>query len=219
MGFFQNIFGKKEDKSEFNKASELKKQELDTIKLYLDNMRLYITNATEGFNDELNSLKEWISFLYNKKLEHKEELKTMKSELKSSVKHNHIDDLKQTLSVLSYKASKLEENQTKLMEKYELILAKLSALESSKSTPDYRTNLQNKVIKQVNKNSKAYIKSTVLNLIRKHGDIKTSQLRDIVVDELKICSQSTLYRILNEIRSKQEINTSKIDKEFVYSFN
>jgi len=212
--FFQNIFGKKEEKSEF----KVKQREIETIKMYLDSLKSYMTQATYGFNEDLNSLKEWVSYLYDKKLEHKEHISELKSEVNSSVKHSHINEIKEKLSLLGYKASKLEENQTKLMEKYELLLAKISALNSVKTIPDYKTNLQNKVMKQVNKNSKAYIKSTVISLIKKHGDIKTSQLRDIVVDELKICSQSTLYRILNEIRSDSSVSTSKVDKEFVYSY-
>jgi hypothetical protein len=76
--------------------------------------------------------------------------------------------------------------------------------------------LQNKVVSQVNKNSKDYIKNTILNLISKYQKIRTSAIKEIIVDEMRICSQSTLYRILNEIREEQSVKSTKQDKEFIF---
>lgn len=217
MNIFQKLFGKKEEKSE----TSIEKTHYSELKSYLDGLKSYLNQATQSYNNDISSLKAWISYLYSQKQEHRGHIDLLKNGLSNAVQAKDLHEVHKNHSLFSYRLDKIEENQAKLIAKYEEILTKLAAVEHNNARTEpvsqtYRTNLQNKVVAQVNKNSKEYIKNTILNLISKYQKIRTSAIKEIVVDEMRICSQSTLYRILNEVREEQNVKSTKVDKEFIF---
>lgn len=76
--------------------------------------------------------------------------------------------------------------------------------------------LREKMIKKIVRNSKDYVKSMVLSLIRKYGRISAIALREIVVDEQALCSKSSFYRILDEIEKEEGITAISSGREKVY---
>jgi hypothetical protein len=79
-----------------------------------------------------------------------------------------------------------------------------------------KSSLQEKMLKTITKNSKSYIKSTVLNIIAKYGRISAFRLKEMVVEEQGLCSKSSFYRILEDIESDGDFSIVWEGKEKVF---
>lgn len=78
--------------------------------------------------------------------------------------------------------------------------------------PKTSSALQEKLMKRIVKNSKDYIKKSILNLVDKYGRMTALQLREIIVEEQGLCSKSSFYRIIDEMegeRSLAEVSEGK----------
>ena len=87
---------------------------------------------------------------------------------------------------------------------------RLEKLEQKKAT------IKEKIIKQITKNSKDYIKSIILSYIKKYDKITALQLKEMIVEEQGLCSKSSFYRLLEEIEEEPEIGVIKKGKEKHY---
>ena len=85
--------------------------------------------------------------------------------------------------------------------------------------PDAVSNLQRKILQKVQRNSKEYVKTVLLNTITKYQQMNGLQLKEMIVDEQGIVSKSSLYRLLNELELEGRINVSQDGKEKVYSLS
>jgi hypothetical protein len=79
-----------------------------------------------------------------------------------------------------------------------------------------KSNLKEKLIKRITKNSKDYVKSIVLSLIKKYEKIPALQLKEMVVEEQGLCSKSSFYRLLEEIEAREDIGVIRTGKEKHY---
>lgn len=71
-----------------------------------------------------------------------------------------------------------------------------------KSEPIVRhSNLQKKIVKSVARQSKEYIKKAMLALCHKYNQMSANMLREMVVDEQKLCSRSSFYRLISELNT------------------
>jgi tetrahydromethanopterin S-methyltransferase subunit G len=105
-------------------------------------------------------------------------------------------------------------NQQIPQEQFLEIKNKLESLEKRKE--DLKSNLKEKMLKNITRNSKEYIKSTIFSLIRKYERVSAFKLKEIIVEEQALCSKSTFYRILEEIEKKDEIEVVWEGKEKVF---
>jgi uncharacterized protein (DUF3084 family) len=87
----------------------------------------------------------------------------------------------------------------------------------SSQMPKPVSHLQEKVMRGINKHSKAYIKSALLSLVNKYERLSGLQLREMVVDEQGLCSKSSFYRLLTELEDEKNIDVSVDGKEKLYS--
>lgn len=117
-------------------------------------------------------------------------------------KHQLTDDK------LDYLASQVSEERIKRIVREALAVPRLQ--------PAERKTISKRIIKTIKRQSKDYIRHSVLSLIQKYGKITALQLRDIVVEEQGLCSKSTFYRILEEIENSDEISVIKKAKEKQY---
>ncbi|MEM3154265.1 MAG: hypothetical protein QW165_01720 [Candidatus Woesearchaeota archaeon] len=78
------------------------------------------------------------------------------------------------------------------------------------------TNLKDKLMRKLARNSKDYIKNLVLGLVHKYGKMGALQLREIVVDEQGLCSKSSFYRILEEMEKEHSLQVISDGKHTVY---
>ena len=105
--------------------------------------------------------------------------------------------------------SRIAELQEKLTEK------KLQK-EFSKERPEHISHLKQKVIQKIQRNSKTHVKSFILGLIEKYEKASGLQLREMVVDEQRLCSKSSFYRLLQELEDDQKIKVIQEGKEKLY---
>jgi len=84
------------------------------------------------------------------------------------------------------------------------------------SEPPKPSALKEHILRRISKNSKDYIKSVVLGIIRKYGKISALQLREMIVEEQGLCSKSSFYRVLEELEQENVMQLVSRGKEKVY---
>lgn len=111
-----------------------------------------------------------------------------------------------------------------IQNKVNQISARLDALEGSKGvaratttvTHPHAQSLREKLVQRIARNSKDYVKSVILSMIKRYQKISGSQLRDIIVEEQGLCSKSSFYRLLEEIEKEEDIAFISQGREKLY---
>ena len=146
----------------------------------------------------------WINYFHKKHQEHDERLAKIEQQLHSIPKSHQ--EIKQ---IIDYYYS------------YEHILGKINELSSRLSYVEQQ-KLEKKfvgrdrLVKKVIKNSKDYVKTVIISLIKKYNRISAPQLKEILVEEQALCSKSSFYRLLVELEQEEEIGVLQTGKEKVY---
>lgn len=76
--------------------------------------------------------------------------------------------------------------------------------------------LKEKLIRNLARNSKEYIKRLVLGMVHKNAQIGALQLRESIVEEQGLCSKSSFYRILEEMEKEGSLHVVSQGKHTVY---
>ena len=79
------------------------------------------------------------------------------------------------------------------------------------------SHLKQKVVRDVARRSKDYVKNVIHNLIQKYNQASGLQLREIVVEEQKLVSKSSFYRLLQELEDEGSISVMPKGKEKIYT--
>lgn len=91
-------------------------------------------------------------------------------------------------------------------------------IETAHTTVEKKTSaLQQRLIKRFARNSKSYIKNTILGFIEKYEEVPALQLKEMVVDEQKLCSKSSFYRLLQELEDSEQVAAVKDGKQKFYA--
>lgn len=144
---------------------------------------------------------------------------------KGNVHDLEINDLRNSVTQQKVEQGKiidayygLHSNQRALIDKIRELDEKIASLEGRKEIAHtgYKQSFKEKVVKKLTKNSKDYVKSVIVSLIQKYEKVSALQLREIVVDEQKLCSKSSFYRILEEVERGREVGFMKDGKEKSY---
>lgn len=104
----------------------------------------------------------------------------------------------------------IQKPSTEKSEELKSIIQRLDSIEQK------RQGIKQKLIQRLARNSKDYLKSVILSLIRKYEKISAQKLREIVVEEQALCSKSSFYRFLEEIEKDDTIGVIKTGKEKSY---
>jgi len=74
------------------------------------------------------------------------------------------------------------------------------------------------MVRRITRNSKSYVKTVIVSLIKKYQRIPALKLKEMVVDEQGLCSKSSFYRLLNEVQEESEVSVAHKgkEKEIVY---
>jgi len=78
------------------------------------------------------------------------------------------------------------------------------------------TSLKEKILRRITRNSKNFIKSSILSLVSKYGKISALQMREMIVEEQALCSKSSFYRLLDELEKTDGLRFVVDGKEKVY---
>ena len=109
-----------------------------------------------------------------------------------------------------------EANLSPIMNKLAEISAKITSAPSEKPAKPI-SHLKQKVVREVARRSKDYVKNVMHNLVQKYTKTSGLQLREIVVEEQKLVSKSSFYRLLQELEDEGKITVTQRGKEKVYS--
>ena len=189
-----------------------------------------IENSFSNVKRDTQILFAWINYLQYQNQFYLNELKDIKHELKfvpkreeikqlvdmhynqaqNQIGHHNID------SGLRDEVEELKQTVVDIASSQKNVFEKLEALSERASTAEKpRSNFKERLIKKIAKSSKDYVKTVMLSLIKKYGQLSALKLREIVIDEQGLSSKSSFYRILEEIEKSGEVNTVQKGKNKV----
>jgi hypothetical protein len=129
--------------------------------------------------------------------------------------HYHYEEVLKRLNGIEEKMKVLSTPDQQLPQEQLLeIKNKIETIEKRKE--ELKSNLKEKMLRNIARNSKDYIKSSLLSLIRKYERVSAFKLKEIIVEEQALCSKSTFYRILEEIEKRDDLETVWEGKEKVF---
>ncbi|HLG24497.1 MAG TPA: hypothetical protein VI564_06225 [Candidatus Nanoarchaeia archaeon] len=203
-------------------------------------INLIVKKSFSNVKKDTSNLFEWVNFFYKKSLEQEDVIRQMKNELNYMPKTREeirkiIDDyysfegIMAKLRDLNYRVEELSrvrvpqaqmqpvravqrEIPVQPSEDLTTIKRRLERLE------DKKYSIKEKIIKNITRNSKEYVKSMAISYIKKYGKISSLKLKEMVVDEQKFCSKSSFYRLMDEIAESGEIAVIKEGKEIHYIY-
>lgn len=173
--------------------------------------------AFDKIKQETHLIFSWINHFNKLHQEHSQRLARIEQHL------NYLPQQHEIRQLIDYHYSyaslhqKIEELHKRIAE----IEAKKSVqyqpcLSPSQSRQEKTSNLKEKLVQRISKNSKDYIKTVILSLIKKYNKITCPQLKEIVVDEQGLCSKSSFYRMLEELEHEKEIEVMQTKKEKMF---
>lgn len=95
-------------------------------------------------------------------------------------------------------------------------LSHLLKQRSEPKPPSKTLTFKEKVISKITRNSKHFIKNTIISLINKYQRISSTELKEMIVEEQKLTTKSTFYRILKEIEKSSEISTLRQEGDRIF---
>lgn len=195
----------------------------------LDQIHSAVEDSFSRVRSDTTILFEWIRFLHEQLEAQKRALHTQQSLMSSGISEGKVRDLIDLHAPRLPDVKPLHEK----VQGYDVRLAQIEQAleriaEQAKNQASMvvvdpmkvrQTRLQEKIVRSVNKQSKEYIKKTILSLLEKYDQISASALREMVVDEQLLCSRSSFYRCIDELREQGELDAVSSGKEKVLARN
>ncbi len=195
-------------------------------------MPMFFNNKVHGRIDKLHeSLKEsfgkvrsdnanltaWIKHLQQQNIIQRKILQRLNLQQNQFLKRSEVMEIMKAEYPVDTHLERLELVSSRI-ENLEKLLK--SAPKKAKSEPKVRhTNLQRKIVKNVARQSKEYIKKVMLALCRKYNQMSANMLREMVVDEQKLCSRSSFYRLISELNKDGSLSIVSTGKDRVFAAN
>ena len=193
----------------------------------IDHLHGVVSLSFARVRDDTSRIFQWLDYLHNQNLEQQKTINSLRRDLsftpKSSEDIKRIVDSYYSFDALLHRLEKIEEKLT-FAEQKKLNFAAVSQAteykpltnDSRLPANDLRSQLQRKIIKKITRNSKNYIKNTILSMVSKYDKISALELREIVVEEQNLCSKSSFYRLLEELEEEQALTVVAEGKEKIY---
>ncbi len=187
----------------------------------VDLLKKNVANAFSKVKEDTSILYQWIEYLSSQN----QQLQLLIEQLKREVKILPKTDQEIKFIVDKYYSfnhlfSKLEELENRLGSVERGVSRRISVEESSPvKIKEPRQILQETIAKRISKNSKEYIKNILNSLITKYNNISGSQLKEMVVEEQKLCSKSSFYRLLEELEKEESITVFSSGKSKFFAVN
>ncbi len=187
----------------------------------IDHLHSAVSLSFSRVRDDTSRIFQWLDYLHTQNLEQQKTINSLRRDLsfvpKSSEDVKRVIDSYYSFDAMLKRLEKMEEKLVSLEQK-RLESAKISDVEIEKKE-SLHSQLQRKMIKKITRNSKNYIKSTIVSLVSKYDKISALELREIIVEEQNLCSKSSFYRILEELEQEQMLNVIAEGKEKTYFSN
>lgn len=211
---------------------------LKRVNQRIDELDQNLRDSFERVKQDNETLYAWIRYLHEESENQTQEiLRTAQNmdshESRITMQARQIYDLKQELNQIPKSREELKqmvdevcsfepildrikhvENRIEQLE-FKRIEPQRSALRSIQVEPR-QSALKERVLRRIARNSKEYIKSVIVGVIRKYGKISALQLREMIVEEQGLCSKSSFYRILEELEQENVMSLVSRGKEKLY---
>jgi len=201
----------------------------------LSKINSFISLAFAKVKQDMLHVTNWLNYFHQKHQQHDYRLDMIEQQLeyipKSKEEIRQIVDSYYSYDHLVNKIKELGQRLEELERKKLQEPAKMSDLELRKIHElnqrlsdierrkfEIKSNIKERIIKKITKNSKDYVKNVIASLIKKYGKISAPQLKEMVVEEQRLCSKSSFYRILIELEKEHEIDLIQEGKEKIYLF-
>jgi len=140
--------------------------------------------------------------------------------------HQHVPDrlkaIHEKIRKIETKHSLLADSQERMAKMQEELAKKPVQNVIVQETPQIpntiKSHFREKLVTNLAKNSKNYVKNSIVSMIKKYGSLYGAKIKEMIVEDQKLCSKSSLYRILSEIEAEYNVNVSRQGKDKIYSF-
>lgn len=184
----------------------------------------HVKKSFENVKKDTSTLFDWVDYLHQKVQEQENLIKQQQKYLRSL--HRYLGENLVTAADVQKLMNRPQKNVDALHHQIRTIhkkldvmaslhdhhRAKISELHARLSSPEKKSALKEKLIKNITRNSKTYVKNAITGYVEKYREISALQLKELVVDEQHLCSKSSFYRLLQELENKQKVMVVKKGK-------
>ena len=192
----------------------------------------HLHNSFANVKRDTSALFEWIKYLHQKTQQQEAIIQQQNHSLTALHQHvvtnvpTHHDvkriidthfaltDLQQRLNHLHKKVEVMTSLHDQHHDRINEIRTRLEAAQTT--TEKKSSQLKEKLIRNLAKNSKAYVKNAIVSYIEKYSEISALKLKELVVDEQQLCSKSSFYRLLQELENGETVAVMKEGKLKTY---
>jgi hypothetical protein len=193
----------------------------------LDRLHFDVAQSFAKVRDDTTVLHQWIQYLNAQNARQQQVINRLHFDQRHSVKRHEIAQVLQSTYPIDTHIQRVEAYENRIQRIEELLAKQQAQIEAAKSVPQIvspvskvsRTALQEKIVKNVGRQSKEYIKKTILSMLSKYDQITATSLRVMVVEEQRLCSRSSFYRLIDELETEGNLNAVSTGKERTLSRN
>ena len=188
----------------------------------IDNLKKNVSNAFSKVKEDTTILYQWIEHLSSQNQQFQATIEELRREVrllpKTDQEIRNIVDKHYSFDNLFLRLDELE-NRVVSVERGHSVRLPIERTNTPQKIKENRQNLQETIVKRISKNSKDYIKNILLSLVNKYQNIPGSQLKEMVVEEQKLCSKSSFYRLLEELEKDEKIGVISSGKSKFFTVN
>jgi predicted DNA-binding protein len=184
----------------------------------------HVRKSFENVKKDTSSLFDWVTFLHQKIQEQEGLIRQQQKYLRSlhqylntnMITETHvkklIDQPQKNVNLLHHQIRTIHKKLDVMASLHDSHHSKINELHARLSPEKKSSALKEKLIKNIARNSKTYVKNAIISYIEKYHEISALQLKELVVDEQHLCSKSSFYRLLQELENKQKVMVVKKGK-------
>lgn len=204
-----------------------KKKDKQLIIANMNSLHHQTRDSFASVKKDTNLIFQWLNFFYQKSMHQEHMISNLSREIESMPKsieeikkvidtYYNFESLSSRLLSVEQKLGEFSRNSNVISaksdgsEKLEELKHRLEKLESKKQ------NMRERIIKRVTKNSRDYVKSVIVSLIKRYEKVSGLQLKEMVVEDQGLCSKSSFYRMLSEIEESSSVEVVRKGKEKYY---
>ncbi len=198
----------------------------------LDAFHAHLRNSFSNVKRDTSALFDWVEYLHEH-AQRQESLIQQQNHTLSALHHHVITnvpthhDVKQIIDThfalqdmrqrLNHMHKKIEVMASLHDQHHERIAEIRARLENAQVVTEKKSSqLKEKLIKNLTKNSKAYVKNAIVGYVERYSEISALKLKELVVDEQQLCSKSSFYRLLQELEDSEKVSVLKQGKLKTY---
>jgi len=209
---------------------------LKKVNQRIDSLNQRLANSFDRVRQDNENLYAWIQYLNGRSEENKQELiqkseHIQAQESRIAIHQRLISQMREELDTVPKTREELKTLVDQVvsfepfLDRIKRVEQRIGLLEAKSPSPVVRRQapeparpsaLKERILRRISKNSKEYIKSVIMGIIRKYGKISALQLREMIVEEQGLCSKSSFYRILEELEMENVMHLVSRGKEKVY---